>query len=480
METDWEESAKVGEELAVQRWLRQHNGDLERLKERFGLRGRVHREENLVLLKYQQLSAPFQFAVTRECRGIVLELDTWRVVCYPYEKFFNASEPFAAKAPPLDMKTVRTYEKLDGSLATLYWYNKKWRVSSSGTPDGDGLLTDTETFAEMFWRIWKKEGYAYPKDKKMNYVFEMIARDNTIVVVPKEDELILHGARRLPSLEEVWPEEIAEANGWKCVQSYPLKSFKQIEAACKTLNPHEHEGFVLVDANFRRRKVKSPAYVGLSLLSSRGGNDNERNLLRIVRQNEVDEYLSYYPQWEVMGKYIRERYNEAMEKIWKEFRRPSTESSDLKELFQEMRDEGLGRKGHEQAQMLRIKEWFAEVPIKQAQLFLDMYAPEDMRKRQHMLAREQVVFERMGLDTRHKNSKKKKKKKKKNQPEEAAKQMKVEHQQEQHHEWEVQRSKRGTRKAAQEMHDLDVLIEEFKRDDRYKGKKKGKKGKNRR
>ena len=87
-----------------------------------------------------------------------------QVVCYPYEKFFNLDEPLGKRADPLDVGSMRVYEKLDGSLATLYHYQNQWHVASSGTPDGDGDLTQTQTFAELFWDIWKKEGYHLPKD----------------------------------------------------------------------------------------------------------------------------------------------------------------------------------------------------------------------------------------------------------------------------------------------------------------------------
>jgi|JI10StandDraft_1071094.scaffolds.fasta_scaffold1888898_1 hypothetical protein len=128
----------------------------------------------------------------------------------------------------------------------------------------------------------------------MNYIFEMISKKvggfgflfflvtfrkkNPIVVIPTEDEVILHGARSLKNNEEVWPEPVAKANGWKCVKSYPMKSFEEIEKACRSLNPHVNEGekkkeekekklwfeivmagFVVVDSKFQRRKLKSPA-----------------------------------------------------------------------------------------------------------------------------------------------------------------------------------------------------------------------------
>ena len=75
----FEPSARVGEELFSQRWLREHGGDVEAFCKRFGVRSRRHRRLPLLLFKYSQLAAPFHFAVTRECRGLVLEEDTWKV-----------------------------------------------------------------------------------------------------------------------------------------------------------------------------------------------------------------------------------------------------------------------------------------------------------------------------------------------------------------------------------------------------------------
>ena len=40
---------------------------------------------------------------------------------------------------PIDWGTARVYEKLDGSLMTLYRYGGAWQVASSGLPDGSTL-----------------------------------------------------------------------------------------------------------------------------------------------------------------------------------------------------------------------------------------------------------------------------------------------------------------------------------------------------
>ncbi len=282
---------------------------------------------------------------------------------------------------------MRCYEKLDGSLATLYHYRGEWMVASSGTPTGDGLLTETETFAQIFWEVWRKEKYDLPKDTSLCYIFEMISKKNPIVVVVQEDELILHGVRSLKTMKEQWPEEIAATNKWKCVRAFPLQSFEQIDKACRALNPHENEGFVVADAKFARRKLKSPAYVGLSLLSARDTTNNDSNMLRIVRQNENDEFLAYFPQWTGLCEYVRERYLKCIATLAKRYREPMGDESspDLAALFAELKRKGIAQRN---ALDLALREWYAEVELKRAIELLDWFAPENQTKRSDMMRKQ--------------------------------------------------------------------------------------------
>src|SRR5574344_1742136 len=58
---------------------------------------KIVEEGNLVLFKYSQIDSDFFNPIVRECRGIILEKDTWRVVAYPFKKFFNFGEAYADK-----------------------------------------------------------------------------------------------------------------------------------------------------------------------------------------------------------------------------------------------------------------------------------------------------------------------------------------------------------------------------------------------
>lgn len=114
--------------------------------DRYRLLCKFHQKHpNLCLLKYDQSRSAFQVCfqipffdisqhrVVQECRGIILDSSqNWEVISWPYLKFFNYGEKYCHT---IDWPSARVFEKLDGSLATLYWYKSEWHVSSSGVPD---------------------------------------------------------------------------------------------------------------------------------------------------------------------------------------------------------------------------------------------------------------------------------------------------------------------------------------------------------
>lgn len=286
---------------------------LDKLTEKLAIKVKRHKEfNNLVLLKYNQLDSPMGNPVVQKCRGIILDEDAdWNIVSYPYDKFFNHGEGHAAD---IDWSTARVYEKLDGSLMTLYYYDSKWRIASSGMPDASGTMLGTDTtFEDLFWKTWKSLEYQLPIDKALCcYMFELMTPFNRVVVRHKESRIVLHGARCMGTLQELNPVVVAHQNEWECSKIHSLESWDDIIEASRELDPMESEGYVVCDTDYNRVKVKAPQYVAVAHMKD---GFTTRRLLEIVRTNEKSEFLSYYPEYTNLYYEIRIKYERLVGQI---------------------------------------------------------------------------------------------------------------------------------------------------------------------
>ena len=231
-----------------------HNG-FDALANKLSIVSKRHTKyPNLVLLKYHMLESPMEHPVVQKCRGIILdEADNWRVVSYGYDKFFNQGGAHAAE---IDWSTAKVFDKLDGSIMTLYHYDGEWQVASSGVPDATGqMMGSTITFHDLFWQVWNALNYHLPKDTDCCYMFELMTPYNRVVVEHKTSDIVLHGVRRLTDERELNPIVEGHLNNWHTVKVLSLESWDEVLAATTELDPMDAEGYVVCDANYNRQKV---------------------------------------------------------------------------------------------------------------------------------------------------------------------------------------------------------------------------------
>lgn len=256
---------------------------------------------DLVSLKYDQINSPMAEPIVQECRGMVVHVPTGQVLAHPYNKFWNHGEHLAA---PIDWSTARVQDKLDGSLMTLHWnpFESRWSVASSGHPVAGGSYGKTaKTFGEVFWDVFYWDGFptkALPSRTDVCFMFELIAPDNRIVCRYDKPRVVLHGARHLETEEELpraWLANFAENHNWEIVTELPVTNIDDCLAAAAVLDPAQHEGFVVVDNNFNRVKIKSLRYVALHHLKGNGA-VNRRRAIDLWKAGEVGELLTHFPE----------------------------------------------------------------------------------------------------------------------------------------------------------------------------------------
>jgi RNA ligase len=296
--------------MELQEYLREHG--LEKLAATYSIKATKHQQyPHLVCLKYSQLDSPMGAKIVQQCRGVILDQSNdWGLVSYPYDKFFNHGEGHAAT---IDWNSARVYDKLDGSLMTLYFYDGEWRVQSSGTPDGSGEVSGFGmSFAQLFWKVWAELGYQLPENTDCCFMFELTTKYNRVVVVQPTNQLILHGVRNVQTLTELDPQPWSAKYGWQLVASHPLTSWPAVIAAAGQLDPMNLEGYIVCDRQFHRVKVKSPQYVAIAHLRS---SFSSRRMLEIIMANEGEEFLAYFPEWTDIYQKIKQRYHELIQEI---------------------------------------------------------------------------------------------------------------------------------------------------------------------
>lgn len=305
-------------ELAIQKYIRTYG--LEKAIKEFNLKTRDYGHK--ILLKYDQLSSPTIMAnkEAQECRGLILEKNTWRVMCLGFTKFFNSEEGNAHK---IDWETAIVLEKLDGTMIQVYYddHDMTWYAGTTGTANGEGEVNNKygTTFNQLFWNVLSEK---YPTfrvdwlDKNVTYVFELTTPYNIVVKPHGESSATLLTARNNKTLVEATRSEMIECSKalhLPLVKSYEFtgKNFGEILRSFESLSWHD-EGYVVVDANHKRVKVKNPAYVAVHHLK---GKTAEHNIMAIVKTNEIEEFGATFPDRKDELYRLKEKYDELVVKL---------------------------------------------------------------------------------------------------------------------------------------------------------------------
>lgn len=275
---------------------------------------KIKRYEGYILFKYDQINSDFSLKAVREARGIIFREEDWKLVCFPFTKFFNVDEVYADK---IDWDNCQVQEKIDGSLIKVWFDSGIWNVSTNSNINAieseiGNDLCPYDSFGDMFLNNFKyMKNPSEVLNKNYTYMFEMVSPYTKIVVnYPKID--IYHIGTR----DNLTGKELNIDIGIKKPKLFNLSTEQEVkEAACKL--PFNEEGYVVVDKDFNRAKIKSPAYVNAHRLVNNYSVNKER-VLNMIIENEQSEFLSYFPEYKEDFKDIEDRillYKRTLNKI---------------------------------------------------------------------------------------------------------------------------------------------------------------------
>lgn len=271
---------------------------------------------NLVHLK----SLKFDTFIETKSDGMIIdENQDWKVVCLSYPKFSFQSELPMTTTLPNDEYTV--FEKLDGHLVLLYWYNETWQVATKKSPDGREFLcwkvaSLKVTLNSLFWKTWQYMGYQLPQDKKLSYMFEFSIPDHRKIVRYPQAFLVFHGARNITTGQEIHPLEISKIYHWPTPRILP--EGRNLRDFVNSANPFCFEGFVILNNHTMKRiTIKSKLFLLIQCIQTEVFgvycmNEiflSEAIFIEMLQKSRIQEFLDYFPFWNDLVQPIIQNHN---------------------------------------------------------------------------------------------------------------------------------------------------------------------------
>lgn len=301
----------------TQRYLRE-NG-IESLLSTFNIRACYHPDKNvdLVILNYTVTPDNTNTIIADECRGLVLELDTWNIIAKPFTRFYKAG--VKCKLEDIDITESIVQSKEDGTLMILYNYRDTWRVNCIHNFADDKVRYGDITYSELFEETLGNtlQDIDINLDTTCTYLFEMCSIHNR--VVRKYDPSRLYLLTVITNTCEELPMKdvniCASILGVDRPTLYNFQSINDMKKQLMTIGKDDitFEGFV-IHYNGQRFKVKNVGYLYLHKLRFRGFPSFSKKLIRYF-DNNMDDVLVMCEEFGMNMEEIEYRLNMYRNKI---------------------------------------------------------------------------------------------------------------------------------------------------------------------
>ena len=254
----------------------------------------IRRDGPYTLFKYNQFASDFNLKLVREARGSIFkEINgIWDCVCYPFEKFGNWGEPYAA-TPYMDWDSAQFQQKVDGSLIKMWFDEGDWHISTNGIIDAFKCDCGDITFGNLVLEATRSLPFFWSKLRpSYTYMFELTSPQNQLVCqYGDKPQLWYLGCRNMVNFCEE-PCNIS-VEGLKYPALFKFSSLDECVEAAHLLGSNE-EGWVCVDSQYNRIKIKGDEYLRLSHIRENGPL-TFRRVIELWQTDALDDYLAYFP-----------------------------------------------------------------------------------------------------------------------------------------------------------------------------------------
>lgn len=277
---------------ATQEFLHLHgHGQLEELH---GIRAKT--DGLHIILNYDQLKVNWNESYGWVCRGLVLDAKSYNVLGFGLPKFFNSSESWADE---IDWKSAIVLDKLDGTLFNR-WYSPHFNEFVITTrfqlPDEvitNKIMQSDVTWAQLFRMSTKNMGIDRVSFQSQDetVAFEVCSPFNQVVVQYPDPTARVICRRNNETLEE--SPIVAESHR---PLIFDLNSQTEVEAFASKLDGKEHEGFVVIDEQYNRVKIKTPSWKVFCNLSQAVHSSIRCQVEAVMDdKNDVEELAKDFP-----------------------------------------------------------------------------------------------------------------------------------------------------------------------------------------
>lgn len=215
--------------------------------------------------------------ITLNMRGTILD-NEGNVIAKSFPKFFNMEE-----MKEIPNEEFHVYEKMDGSLGIVFYYNGEWHLASKGSFVSDQAIKGREMLNKYNLELLSP-GYTY--------LFEIIYPENRIVCNygSLEKLVLLACIDCSPDGIEASVQVPYYKDNFDVVYQYDgIKDYKQLKSMIK----NNQEGFVVRFNDGTRMKIKGEEYVRLHRILTGLSNVDIWEILK--NGEDIEKYLEKVP-----------------------------------------------------------------------------------------------------------------------------------------------------------------------------------------
>ena len=248
----------------------------------------------LRLIKYKKKHSEMDNEFVKQCRGMIVEINTNRIICMPPIKSMNIEE--YKNIYNADNSIIEEF--IDGTMINMWYYKDSWHISTRSSIGANCKWFSNKKFYELF----QESNSLDLKAMNKNYFYSFVLQhpENRIVTCYSEPKVTLVFVGKVNednTIESIPYNEITNDINVSIPRRYKFENNNSIEELIDYVSKqnYEFQGLVLKNG-INRTKIRNPNYNYARQL--RGNTRNMKYLYYdLLRIGKMSEYLNFFPEF---------------------------------------------------------------------------------------------------------------------------------------------------------------------------------------